>query len=224
MVGNSPKLLESKHIGGAIDSHDAVFRLNRAPTRYFEQFVGNTTTFRVFDYKSASLLAAKGVSEGMRLPSEGEKWVFWDYQVFSQEIGARDKNVLDEIRAAFGSAPSYVVLSPELINWEVQTYFAFIEQATMLGLAPRSPYSINKFVFRKPQVLSTGVHALLLAHRLCQKVNVFGFSLSPYEILTDYQVGPRTCVRVCVFFCVCVCVSPALYHSMDTPLRYFWPR
>ena len=186
VVGNSPKLLESEHSGGAIDSHDAVFRLNRAPTRFYEQYVGNTTTFRVLGLRAAAMLADEGVFQGMRQASPGEGWVFWHYDTLSQEVDSKEKSVLEKIYAKFGKTPSYFVLSPEMINWQLQVYFAYMKEATALGLAPRSPYSINKFIFRKPELLSTGMHAILLAHQLCDKVNLFGFSINPYEILTDY--------------------------------------
>ena len=187
VVGNSPNLLESEHNGGAIDSHDAVFRTNRAPTRYYEPHVGNTTTFRVFDWKSSLLLASKGVFEGMRQPDKGEGWVFWNYNTVAQEIGSKDKSILEHIYDKFGDVPSYFVLSPEMINWQLQVYFSYMREATNLGLAPRSPFSVNKFAFPRPEQLSTGVHTTLLAHRLCENVNLFGFSINPYEILTDYR-------------------------------------
>ena len=99
VVGNSPKLLESEHSGGAIDSHDAVFRLNRAPTRFYEQYVGNTTTFRVLGLRAAAMLADEGVFQGMRQASPGEGWVFWHYDTLSQEVDSKEKSVLEKIYA-----------------------------------------------------------------------------------------------------------------------------
>lgn len=43
VVSNAGSLLDSQH-GGAIDAHECVFRMNRAPTRGYEAHVGSKTT------------------------------------------------------------------------------------------------------------------------------------------------------------------------------------
>mmetsp|Transcript_16654 Transcript_16654/g.20033 ORF Transcript_16654/g.20033 Transcript_16654/m.20033 type:complete len:557 (-) Transcript_16654:274-1944(-) len=48
VVGNSGILLRYK-FGEAIDKHDAVFRLNEAPTKGYEEYVGRKTTIRVVE-------------------------------------------------------------------------------------------------------------------------------------------------------------------------------
>ncbi len=47
VVGNGGVLLNDDRNGESIDAHDAVFRINEGPTRGFEKYVGERTTFRV---------------------------------------------------------------------------------------------------------------------------------------------------------------------------------
>jgi hypothetical protein len=49
VVGNSADLSASDFHGAAIDAHEAVFRINLAPTVTYEPYVGNRTTYRVLD-------------------------------------------------------------------------------------------------------------------------------------------------------------------------------
>eukprot|EP00899_Mesostigma_viride_P016726 jgi/Mesvir1/25054/Mv11898-RA.1 len=59
VVGNSGVLL-LKQNGQDIDSHDAVIRLNMAPVRGYEQYVGRRTTFNVVNsHNIKSLIAGK---------------------------------------------------------------------------------------------------------------------------------------------------------------------
>ncbi|GAQ84776.1 Glycosyl transferase family 29 protein [Klebsormidium nitens] len=51
VVGNSADLLHTR-FGPEIDGHDAVFRMNAAPTRGFTAHVGATTTFRVVNNRA----------------------------------------------------------------------------------------------------------------------------------------------------------------------------
>ena len=48
VVGSSGSLLQGE-CGGAIDEHDAVWRINDAPVRGFERFVGSRETVRVLN-------------------------------------------------------------------------------------------------------------------------------------------------------------------------------
>ena len=48
VVGNAGTMHGTKY-GAVIDSHDAVFRLNQAPTATYEQWVGKKTTVRLLN-------------------------------------------------------------------------------------------------------------------------------------------------------------------------------
>ena len=51
VVGSSQNLLDGE-FGQIIDSHDAIFRMNSAPTKGYEKFAGSRTTIRLFHYSS----------------------------------------------------------------------------------------------------------------------------------------------------------------------------
>ena len=63
IVGSSGSLLDFPHLGDVIDNYDYVIRLNFAPTKGFEEFVGSKTTMN-WSYLSASL---KAVNTGRRV-------------------------------------------------------------------------------------------------------------------------------------------------------------
>eukprot|EP00118_Oscarella_pearsei_P004397 m.18701 g.18701 ORF g.18701 m.18701 type:complete len:373 (+) comp27717_c0_seq1:166-1284(+) len=50
VVSSGPSMLKFK-LGKEIDSHDAIFRINMAPTKSFEKYVGSKTTIRVLNSK-----------------------------------------------------------------------------------------------------------------------------------------------------------------------------
>eukprot|EP00854_Cymbomonas_tetramitiformis_P002932 gene2932-3746_t len=54
VVGNSGQLLRAE-AGAEIDQHDAVFRINYAPTAGFEAHVGNRTTFDIINQQHAKV-------------------------------------------------------------------------------------------------------------------------------------------------------------------------
>ena len=68
-MGNGAGAAASAHNGAAIDRHEAVFRVNFAPVRGFEQFVGRRTTYRVLGPAPAAYLAAHGLPPGGLLPA-----------------------------------------------------------------------------------------------------------------------------------------------------------
>ena len=51
LVGNSRALLANDRLGELIDDHDIVMRLNQAPSKRFEKYVGHKTTHRLLNAK-----------------------------------------------------------------------------------------------------------------------------------------------------------------------------
>eukprot|EP00854_Cymbomonas_tetramitiformis_P008470 gene8470-10064_t len=169
LVGGGASVSERSSLGFAIDRHDAVFRFNVAPIQQFEQFVGNRTSVRVLDAVTARGLADGTVSAwGVPPPKAGERWIFWHYRVLKPRPDMGGKSDLQLIAERFPAVALHV-LSPEVVNWQLRVYFSMMVNVVRLGLAP----------VQCPATMSSGMHSVLLATRLCNTVNVFGFSHDP---------------------------------------------
>ncbi|GBG88528.1 hypothetical protein CBR_g47998 [Chara braunii] len=155
VVGNGPSVGRSDTNGEAIDRHDAVFRVNFAPKKFFESYVGNKTTYRVLDDSTANEIA-----RGRRAhPDPGETWVLSDQH--SVHVGTR-----------------------RLHLWEWDAMFVMMRETTRLGLSGKTRTSAtgepDGREFICPRTISTGLQTVLLALRLCQEVNLFGFSYTEH--------------------------------------------
>ena len=62
VVGSSGAL-RGGSLGGAIDSHDAIFRINAAPTYRHSRAVGTRTTWRIHNSEKPFMMAASGLPE-----------------------------------------------------------------------------------------------------------------------------------------------------------------
>mmetsp|Transcript_42381 Transcript_42381/g.70754 ORF Transcript_42381/g.70754 Transcript_42381/m.70754 type:complete len:116 (-) Transcript_42381:31-378(-) len=65
--------------------------------------------------------------------------------------------------------PHTYLLSPELVTWEVETYFKMRRDMHRLGVGRNFMCPIN---------MPTGLHSILMALQMCKQVNLFGFSHS----------------------------------------------
>jgi hypothetical protein len=77
LIGNSADLLKAE-AGAEIDGHDAVFRMNGAPTGNYSKHVGRKTTFRVVNNRAWT--------DGLGALSESDDEVFTLHGLFSREI------------------------------------------------------------------------------------------------------------------------------------------
>ncbi|KAK3283057.1 hypothetical protein CYMTET_9226 [Cymbomonas tetramitiformis] len=178
LVGGGASVSERSSLGFAIDRHDAVFRFNVAPIQQFEQFVGNRTSVRVLDAVTARGLADGTVSAwGVPPPKAGERWIFWHYRVLKPRPDMGGKSDLQLIAERFPAVALHV-LSPEVVNWQLRVYFSMMVNVVRLGLAPVQGGGAWHG-YQCPATMSSGMHSVLLATRLCNTVNVFGFSHDP---------------------------------------------
>ena len=69
---------------------------------------------------------------------QGERWIFWHYRSAAPAPRRPQKaSDLQWIQARFPDVHLHL-LSPELVNWELEAYFELMTLAVKLGLAPRS--------------------------------------------------------------------------------------
>eukprot|EP00238_Polyblepharides_amylifera_P007758 CAMPEP_0196598802 /NCGR_PEP_ID=MMETSP1081-20130531/94516_1 /TAXON_ID=36882 /ORGANISM="Pyramimonas amylifera, Strain CCMP720" /LENGTH=377 /DNA_ID=CAMNT_0041924525 /DNA_START=181 /DNA_END=1314 /DNA_ORIENTATION=- len=173
LVGNSGSLLD-KDYGSQIDSRDAVFRINMAPTKGFEIQVGNVTTFDIVNQQHTKVLA--GVEgQGGSLPKS--------------EVEDRNSTlVVFEVHGNFARRHLYVpllerqqaegrgvlILSPAL---SVHTHRAWIRFGQALEAA-------KLFTARKMLKPMSGMFAMMFAHQVCEHIHLYGFS--PYTLDSTY--------------------------------------
>jgi len=191
VVGNGP--VGGRRIGKIIDQHDAVLRLNDAPTQGYEEFVGTKTTHRVIlnAYRSnTELIGLKhgyGQSENLifiphtEAPVDATKsaallqqlaslrWLYLLLHPERDEIAANAKGTT--LFLANASQTSFVNQTVHVINPEVLTALESV-------LHLRSS-KVTKVVRGKTrnveQTPSTGIVSIFLALQFCSTVRIVGF-------------------------------------------------
>ncbi|XP_030644946.1 CMP-N-acetylneuraminate-beta-galactosamide-alpha-2,3-sialyltransferase 1-like [Chanos chanos] len=146
VVGNSGNLLGS-HYGRLIDLHDFVLRMNRAPTKGFEEDVGAKTTHRIIYPESAMDMEN---STHLVLAPFKTLDLQWLISAFTTKNITR---TYTGVRASIQADKSKVmVLSPVFIKYVYESW---------LQKHGRYP--------------STGFLTLVFALHVCDEVNVYGF-------------------------------------------------
>ena len=177
LIGNGPGLRdESKPMGAIIDRHDAVFKSNlyltaERPGSWADHkgiLHGEKSTFRMFNKKRAEV-ASTWTGDRAFTPGKNETWLFWHYGSGAIYDKALKRN------------PGRVfLLSPQLISAQVEAYFALRRELLRLKVF-NSLYC--------PMNMPSGLHTLLMAIKMCKRVNLFGFSYS-IDMLQSRSDGP----------------------------------
>ena len=85
VVGNSDKLLK-KNYGGFIDSHDIVIRMNEAPTKGYEKYVGSKTDIRFVVFSERYYNYEKPEAKIIILYSYSEKMIKEGLKYFNKAL------------------------------------------------------------------------------------------------------------------------------------------
>jgi len=139
--------------------------------REYAQFIGVRTTFRILNRKHGLKLPNLGAGQSIQYrPSEDESFVFWHHGSLDQA---------GPVSLAFPKTRIYF-LSADLLDWSVNAYSALRRDMHALGAPPARCYS----------ALSSGLHGLLLALRLCEHVDLYGFDLDLDQMYQQVHFRP----------------------------------
>ena len=155
VVGNSGVTL-LKEYGEEIDNHDAVIRINMAPIRGFEKYVGKRTTFDVVNSHNV-----REILQGLRRwrpANEGETKLV----LFETASHFARYHLCQPLLKKYG-AENAILLNPLFSN---RAHSLWIKLKELLEKTKNSQYN------RKPM---SGFFAVLYALQMCDKVDLYGF-------------------------------------------------
>ena len=89
----------------------------------------------------------------------GEAWLIWHY--FSLKKFAELKKMNENSR----------ILAPDYLKFELRAYFAIRKDLKRFGNSMRCPMNLN-----------SGMHGILMAIKMCDEVNLFGFSYQKHTV------------------------------------------
>ena len=154
VVGNSGVVL-LKEYGKEIDEHDAVFRLNMAPIRGFEDYVGSKTTFNMVNSHNIREMLA-GQRRWRSTDPDSKLVVFETGQDFTRY------HLLKELLKKFQKS-NPVLLSPIFGN---MCHAMWINIKSLVEKVKETNFN------RKPM---SGFFATMMAVQMCEHVNLYGF-------------------------------------------------
>jgi hypothetical protein len=185
LVGNSG-ILKRTVFGKSIDKHEAVMRVNQAPVKGYEKFVGSKITYRMLNNKWTTVYYEDGVANTdvpggtsnlarYLLAQEPSNVTFIvsrattkQFETFSQTIGKRRIEM-----------PRPLLLSSRVVSGARTALIAFRDFEK----------ENNKNVNYSEEELtpSTGLLGVYLLLNLCKKVSVYGFSLDDSRKTNDMK-------------------------------------
>ncbi|XP_062842458.1 ST3 beta-galactoside alpha-2,3-sialyltransferase 8 [Trichomycterus rosablanca] len=146
VVGNSGNLLHYKY-GSMIDSHSFVFRMNKATTVGFEQFVGNKTTHHIMYPESAVDLASDVHLVLLPFKLRDIEWL--TSALSTGKVKTTYMRVKDFVKA---DKDKVMVVNPGFLK-----------------------YTYDNWTEHHGRYPSTGILAIVFALHLCDEVSVFGY-------------------------------------------------
>ncbi|QDZ20825.1 sialyltransferase [Chloropicon primus] len=184
VVGNGG-VLKRYAFGSAIDTHQAVFRLNQAPVKSYEKIVGSKTTYRVLNNKWTTVYFEDNVPS-TTVPGGTKQLARY---LINQEKPNTTFVVTRSESRIFESLASTqrrrrpdmdtLYMSPHIIRECRKMLIAYGEMSS----GEEVPTEITP---------STGLVAVYLAMQMCSGVSVYGFNLLDGKRKTDMKEANTT--------------------------------
>ena len=153
--------------GQRIDKHDAVFRVNQAPTKYFERFAGKKTTLRVLNRKWTQIFSQRMGKGFLFADNAGASFVVTRARTSEFEhLAALVRKERDGDVKVFSMAHGVATRA----RWTLR---AFREGFVKLRPSKRKMFR-DVSTGLSP---SSGFIAIYIARHLCGKIAVYGMSL-----------------------------------------------
>ena len=153
--------------GQRIDKHDAVFRVNQAPTKYFERFAGKKTTLRVLNRKWTQIFSQRMGKGFLFADNAGASFVVTRARTSEFEhLAALVRKERDGDVKVFSMAHGVATRA----RWTLR---AFREGVVKLRPSKRKMFR-DVSTGLSP---SSGFIAIYIARHLCGKIAVYGMSL-----------------------------------------------
>jgi len=201
VVGNSGTLL-GKGFGAQIDAHDAVMRINYAPTKGFEKDVGRTTTMDLCNKENTGFLT-----------SGKHRWRNSTLLLFEAHSRIIRKNVYHKLLLSKPVEQKVVMLNPAMVTMS-RTIFNHIKseletdvRAALAGRetdpaklryaqelhkanlasTPAGSADATKETFAFHGKPMSGITAAYTAMQLCESVDMYGFDAYTASTSTPYH-------------------------------------
>jgi hypothetical protein len=172
LVGNSGGLLTASH-GQTIDTHDAVMRINQAPTYPYPIYVGRKTTFRLLNKKWVAVYADKEQGREALLPVEEKNATL----ILTRASNWQVERLAGVIRRQRPDL-QVLVLTDEVLTRLRQILTRF--RAAAQGVVPPEAYG-------KGTSPSSAMLGLFVLMQFCKTVSVYGVG-GPY---TTWELHTR---------------------------------
>lgn len=184
VVGSSGDLRRASH-GASIDKHDAIFRINNAPTRRYTHNVGSRTTYRIATQFPWRILLTHAQSQLVNPDGSRVAPLLYCHNGW---IGNCHRDVLRE--QWWKKSPALLV-NPALVGAVMRAMYA----------APkRGKHAVARLMHRKAP--SSGLIATAVALSMCGNVTLFGFSNYTKERMNRLQTSNTSSMN-CAHYYAC---------------------
>tara|TARA_X000000368_G_scaffold8369_1_gene6552 strand:- start:1687 stop:2877 length:1191 start_codon:yes stop_codon:yes gene_type:complete len=182
LVGNSG-ILKRTQFGKSIDKHEAVMRVNQAPVKGYEKYVGSKITYRMLNNKWTTVYYEDGVSNTdvpggtsnlarYLLAQEPSNVTFIvsrattkQFETFSQTVAKRRSDMRKPL-----------LLSSRVVSGARTALIGFRD------------FEKNRAMYSEEELTpSSGLLGVFLLLNLCKKVSVYGFSLDDSRKTNDMK-------------------------------------